>query len=64
MANSVFVLHNSLLEVLLTVELIGVLLANLREDVVREPSIFGDLLCLQKQTLLHESVDLDVVFHL
>lgn len=49
---------------LLVKQFIGVLLDDLALDLGWELGILGDLLRLHVETLLHQCVDFDVVFHL
>jgi hypothetical protein len=57
-------LINRIVIFLLIKELVSVLLNNLALNLGWELGVLGDLLGLHVQSLLHESVDLDVVFHL
>lgn len=64
MTNSLLVLGDGILEVLLVVEFIGMLLADLSNDIGWELGVLGNLLCLSEKHFLHESVNFDVVVHL
>lgn len=64
MTNSLLVLGDGILEVLLVVEFIGMLLANLSNDIGWELGVLGNLFCLSEKHFLHESVNFDVVVHL
>ena len=63
MSDSFLVLLDSFLVVALTVQLVSVLLANFSDDVLWEAGVTRNLLCFKEKTLLHQSMDLNIVFH-
>ena len=62
-ADSLDVLLDGLIILFLLEELVSMLLDDLALDLAGEVCLFGDGLCLSIVRLLHQVVDLDVVFH-